>query len=52
MRGRVYNSPPKLKKIKPNYITTFQDFYIEETLAPFKTKDGYTVYTVRVRSRN
>ena len=50
MRGRKLISPPKPKKIQANYLTTFQDFYIEETCAPFKTKDGYTVYTVRIRS--
>ena len=35
MRGRIYNSPPKVKKIKPNYLTTFQDFYVEKVLEKY-----------------
>jgi len=27
-----------------------KDFYLKETCKPFKTKDGYTVYTVQIGS--
>ena len=49
MRGRIYNSPPKVKKIKPNYLTTFQDFYVEKVLE-YKTSDGYTGCIIKIRS--
>ena len=49
MRGKIYNSPPKVKKIKPNYLTTFQDFYVEKVLE-YKTSDGYTGCIIKIRS--
>ena len=49
MRGRIYNSPPKVKKIKQNYLTTFQDFYVEKVLE-YKTSDGYTGCIIKIRS--
>ena len=49
MRGRIYNSPPKVKKIKPNYLTTFQDFYVEKVLE-YKPSDGYTGCIIKIRS--
>lgn len=41
---------PEPKKIQANYLTTFQDFYIETTLSytPF---DGGKGYIVKVKSK-
>ena len=49
MRGRKLISPPKIKQIKPNYLTTFQDFYVEKVLE-YKTSDGYTGCIIKIRS--